>query len=70
MYGYLVDMCDMVPNVGVAVALLNGVSVIRSPSEELSNKMGQSLDLSFSSTVEVKCVAHPKRANWLVSNFN
>ncbi|VDO96204.1 unnamed protein product [Heligmosomoides polygyrus] len=27
-YGYLVDMCDMVPNVGVAVALLNGVSVI------------------------------------------
>ncbi|KAK6053695.1 hypothetical protein COOONC_08800, partial [Cooperia oncophora] len=40
-YGYLVGICEQVPNVSVAVAVLDCVSVIQSPSEELSNKMAR-----------------------------
>ncbi|KAK6026136.1 hypothetical protein OSTOST_07948, partial [Ostertagia ostertagi] len=41
LYGYLVEICDHVPNVNVAIAVLDCISVIRSPSEELSNGMAR-----------------------------
>ncbi|WKY05092.1 hypothetical protein Q1695_005819 [Nippostrongylus brasiliensis] len=40
-YRYLVDICDIVPNVGVALTLLDCVSVFLAPSEELNNKMAR-----------------------------
>lgn len=39
-YEFLIDTCEVVPNVSVAIALLDCASTIRSPREELSNKLG------------------------------
>ncbi|KAK6750306.1 hypothetical protein RB195_002341 [Necator americanus] len=40
-YEYLIDMCEVVPNVGVAIVLLECASSIHSPSEELSSKLAR-----------------------------
>ncbi|KHJ79657.1 hypothetical protein OESDEN_20691 [Oesophagostomum dentatum] len=40
-YEYLIDMCEVVPNVTVAMALLDCAATIQSPREELSNRLAR-----------------------------
>ncbi|EYB89405.1 hypothetical protein Y032_0232g3035 [Ancylostoma ceylanicum] len=40
-YEFLIDTCEVVPNVNVAVALLDCAATIRSSREELSNKLAR-----------------------------
>uniref|UniRef100_A0A158P7Y9 FANCI_S4 domain-containing protein n=1 Tax=Angiostrongylus cantonensis TaxID=6313 RepID=A0A158P7Y9_ANGCA len=40
-FDFLVDICEVVPCISVAVAVLDCVSVIRSPNEALNNKMAR-----------------------------
>ncbi|VDO57590.1 unnamed protein product [Haemonchus placei] len=65
-YGYLVDVCEQVPNVGVAIALLGCISVLRAPSEELSNKMAR-YTLGFLKKEWVDKEGHPLKGATLTS---